>query len=148
MLSTESLKVLQALNVPYPIPEDRLPKNVDLSLIPFLLERKMVKKVSLVPPDRECEYPYGLWAYIIDSPGVEVLQEAHDELQKEAKQDAKQERDYRIAQERSDKLVRKDARRSWIQFWIRVLIDITIFFLGVYLGGATNTFQWFVAIFH
>lgn len=128
MPSPESLKVLKALNVPYPIPEDRLPKNVNLSLIPFLLERELVKKISLVPPGREDEYPYGLWAYIIDSAGLEVLQEADEELQKEAKQDAKDKRRYFFER---------------VEFWLGILI-------GWFLGGFTpeTVFSWIKELFH
>lgn len=66
----------------------------------------------------------------------------------QAVKEAEREEDRRVAQDRSDELARKDARRSWLQFWLRALIDIAIFFLGVYLGGATSTFQWFISVFH
>lgn len=71
-----------------------------------------------------------------------------DKALDQAVKEAKEEEKHRAANEREDKLARKNARRSWIQFVIGALIEIAIFFLGVYFGGATNKFQWFIGIFH
>ena len=71
-----------------------------------------------------------------------------DQAFAQAEKEAKEKENDRIHQQRADKLARKDARRSWWQWGLRIGFDLLIFLLGVYLGGATKTFQWFIAIFH
>ena len=71
-----------------------------------------------------------------------------DQAFAQAEKEAKEKENDRVHQQRADKLARKDSRRSWWQWGLRIVFDLLIFFLGVYLGGATKTFQWFVAIFH
>lgn len=61
----------------------------------------------------------------------------------QAEKEAKEEKERRLAQQHWQ----KDKQRSWSQFLLRVLFDIVIFLLGVYFGGTTKTFQWFIGFF-
>ena len=126
--SNETLKILKVLNTPYPTPEDKLPSGYDWSLLPNLVSIHWVKKVSLVHPNREPDYPHGLWGYITDSAGKEVLYAADDHAQKESAQDAKERRRYIFER---------------IEFWIGLLV-------GWLLGGLTpkEVFEWVGSLFH
>ena len=61
----------------------------------------------------------------------------------QAEKEAKEEKERRLAQQHWQ----KDKQRSWSQFLLRMLLDIVIFLLGVYFGGTTKTFQWFIGFF-
>ena len=61
----------------------------------------------------------------------------------QAEREAAEEEERRLTQQHWQ----KDAQRSWSQFLLRVLFDIVIFLLGVYFGGTTKTFQWFIGFF-
>ncbi len=61
----------------------------------------------------------------------------------QAEREAAEEEERRLTQQHWQ----KDAQRSWSQFLLRMLLDIVIFLLGVYFGGTTKTFQWFIGFF-
>lgn len=79
MLSKESLRVLKELNNQSPVAQDRLPAGCDWELLPHLVEGGWVRKLSLLPPGRESDYPNGLWAYTTSPAGKESLYKATSE---------------------------------------------------------------------
>ena len=80
--------------------------------------------------------------------GRDTVAEWRRSLRQQADEATQREKEKCESQKRADELAHKDARRSWWQWFLRILFDLLIFLLGVYLGGATKTFQWFIAIFH
>ena len=125
--SSEAVRLLEFLRVSGDVPEDRLPAGYALELLPVLVADGFVVKFSILLPGMEPEYPYGLWGYRITSAGDEVLHKLRDAAQKEAKQNAKENR-----------------RAFWsaIKFWVGLIA-------GWILGGFTpqEVFQWISGLF-
>lgn len=127
ILSAESARILEFLESSGEVPEDKLPEGYAMDLLPHLVSSRLVKKVSILAPSAEPEYPHGLWAYQIDSAGIEVLNQFRDEAKKEAKENSQQKR-----------------RAFWgaVKFWVGLI-------LGWVLGGFTpkEVFGWIRSLF-
>ncbi len=76
MLSKASLDVIRAFPLNDVIPEDDSPHGVDLSLLPYLVDGGWLRRVCLIPPGVESDYPTGLWAYGRLPAGQEALHQA------------------------------------------------------------------------
>lgn len=127
MLSNESVRVLSAFRENTEFTEDRLPADVNLSLLRNLIDEGAIKENWLLPPGRESDYPHGLRIYQLTSLGHEILCQFDERSKKEAKQNAKENR-----------------RAFWsaIKFWVGLI-------LGWILGGFTpqEVFGWLVEFF-
>ena len=84
---------------------------------------------------------------VITDLGLAALAAEEERLAKlkaEAEQKTKQE-----AYERHKE--KKDARRSWAQMFIPLLVNVLVslftFFLGAYLAGQTSFLNWFLSVF-
>lgn len=78
-ISKAAINVLRALDVPDCLPEDQLPSDVAVSLIPYLEDMGMIQVRTIVPPGLEPDYPRGYVGYVTSSAGKEVLHKASEE---------------------------------------------------------------------
>lgn len=127
MLSNESMRVLTAFRENTEFTEDRLPSDVNLSLLRNLIDEGAIKENWLLPPGREPDYPHGLRIYRITSLGHEILCKSDEKSKKEAAQCAKENRRYFFER---------------FEFWGGLI-------LGWILGGFTpqEVFGWLVGFF-
>lgn len=71
--------------------------------------------------------------YYLSDKGNQALIRYAALLEKEAKEHAEHKVDNEAAERSTENRWRKDARRSWIQFWLNALFGLISFFVGVVL---------------
>jgi len=78
-ISKAALAILKTLNVSDGIPEDKLPKDLDFSLLPYLIDKDLVLCCTIVPPNVEPAYPRGYISYKTSPAGQEELCKANEQ---------------------------------------------------------------------
>lgn len=111
---------------------DQYPEHLpNWELFPTLLSRGLVTKVAIDPNEliRYADKPMRTFYYEISSDG-KALYFLENEIRIER---ASQEKADELTKQVEDKRWRKDASRSWIQFWLTILFGAIGFAAGVFI---------------
>ena len=86
--------------------------------------------------------------YAINPSGLAAMLEFEDQLQQNAREDAKRKADQQIQERKVDERWRKDARRSWVQFAMNALFGLLGFIAGILVEGKFDILEFFLKPFH
>ena len=124
---------------------DQYPSHLpNWDLFPVLLSRDLVEKVPINPNELiyHIDKPLRTSYYAISAPGKALYS-----LEKEIRIDrSRQEEADKAAKQAEEKRWRKDASRSWIQFWLTTFFSVIGFAVGVFVEHYFAILEVFLAI--
>lgn len=118
----------------------------------YFLQAKEMKLVEMHLPDPNFLYTLPedrrqAYQFFLTDTGVTACELLMDRAHQAAVQKAEQEKEKQSSQQAADERWRKDAVRSWTQFWLGVLFSVIGFVSGVIVEHFFTVWDMFVHLF-